>query len=231
METNYVLSYWGVKGSAGQLARFMLNYLRLSYTEVNPQSPEEWFGETKPALHKSGLHFPNLPYLFDGDFKISESMAIPLYLAHKHGRAELFGKGAQDIARHAEIVGIIVDIRAELLKAVFSQDNYKELLLAMTKKGNGVYDKIGYIAKFLGDREFLLGYFTFADILVAYFAYFTDVAMRSIGAENPFYQHANLKALQDSVFALPGIRDHIASDDWTKRPLMPPAMCPFLLAE
>ncbi len=41
-----------------------------------------------------GLEFPNLPYLIDGDFKMTESLAIHRYLADKY-MPELLGADAQ----------------------------------------------------------------------------------------------------------------------------------------
>ena len=38
-----------------------------------------------------GMDFPNLPYLNDKGFKISESYAIPRYIARKY-KKELLGK-------------------------------------------------------------------------------------------------------------------------------------------
>jgi glutathione S-transferase len=40
-----------------------------------------------------GLIFPNLPYVIDGDFKLTESKAIHLYIIKKSGKTDLLGKG------------------------------------------------------------------------------------------------------------------------------------------
>lgn len=51
----------------------------------------EWLAD-KPNL---GLAFPNLPYLIDGDVKLTQSLAIMRYLARKAG---LFGVPADATA-------------------------------------------------------------------------------------------------------------------------------------
>ena len=44
-----------------------------------------------------GLDFPNLPYLIDGDVKLSESKSIMKYLCKKH-RPALLGRNAEEVA-------------------------------------------------------------------------------------------------------------------------------------
>ena len=72
--------YWPIKGRA-EVMRMLDAYLNLGIKEVNYYSLEEW-------NHKKsnfGGHFPNLPYLVDGDFVITETEAINQYLAQKAG--------------------------------------------------------------------------------------------------------------------------------------------------
>ena len=45
------------------------------------------------------LPLPNLPYLIDGDFKLTESTAIVRYIPRKFGKPELLGKTVEDQAR------------------------------------------------------------------------------------------------------------------------------------
>lgn len=45
------------------------------------------------------IPFANLPYLLDGHVALTESMAIPKYLAKRACRHELLGKNAQDKGR------------------------------------------------------------------------------------------------------------------------------------
>lgn len=57
------------------------------------ESREKWFEEDKKNL---GLEFPNIPYLIDGDFKLTESSSIFKYIIQRSGHTELLGKTAQD---------------------------------------------------------------------------------------------------------------------------------------
>ena len=48
-------------------------------------SKEQWL-QDKNSL---GLDFPNLPYLIDGEIKITETIAIQKYLANKYDQSLL----------------------------------------------------------------------------------------------------------------------------------------------
>jgi len=41
---------------------------------------------------KLNLDFPNLPYLINGDFKLTESIAIARYIIRKSNKKDLLGK-------------------------------------------------------------------------------------------------------------------------------------------
>ena len=45
--------------------------------------------------YKLGLQFPNLPYLIDGELRITESQAILRYVVNKYG-PHLNGKTVED---------------------------------------------------------------------------------------------------------------------------------------
>ena len=65
----------------------MLHYLNVEYNEklyvlgdAPDFNPQEW-ATVKFTL---GMEFPNLPYYVDGDYKLSETVAIMKYIAAKH---------------------------------------------------------------------------------------------------------------------------------------------------
>ena len=59
--------YWGIRG-AGQVSRLLLGYCGFEWEEVKYVEMDKWFGQDKQNL---GFDFPNLPYLIDGDFKLT----------------------------------------------------------------------------------------------------------------------------------------------------------------
>ena len=62
-----MLGYWPIRG-LGQVSRLFLAYSGLKWKDV--KYTNNWFGKDRTGL---GLQFPNLPYLIDGEFKITES--------------------------------------------------------------------------------------------------------------------------------------------------------------
>jgi glutathione S-transferase len=88
------LAYWGIRGLA-QTIRVLLAYSGVEFEDYTYTESDKWFKEDK--LHLD-LAFPNLPYLIDGEYNLTESSAIQRYVIHKWGKAELLGKNIHDNA-------------------------------------------------------------------------------------------------------------------------------------
>lgn len=67
MDQNILFGYWNIRG-LGQIARLLLAYTGLKWEDKQYSDEAEWFEKDKKSL---GLDFPNLPYLIDGDVKIT----------------------------------------------------------------------------------------------------------------------------------------------------------------
>ena len=65
-----------------QPIRYILEYLAIDYTEIIYDCPKKWFNEGLDEI-KSKCLFPNLPYINDGDFVLSETVTIAKYLCRK----------------------------------------------------------------------------------------------------------------------------------------------------
>ena len=59
--------YWPTRGAA-QVGRLLLAYCGHEFEDVRYTDRDKWFNEDKKNL---GFDFPNLPYLIDGDFKLT----------------------------------------------------------------------------------------------------------------------------------------------------------------
>jgi glutathione S-transferase len=114
--------------------------------------------QDKQAL---GFKFPNLPYLIDGNVKVTESIAILKYIAKKY-REELLGKNLADYALVETWLGVIDDIHSAF-GSLFYNDNWKNEL---ENTWNKIKDKVALLEKnAVGDTA--LGYLTIVDLRLA----------------------------------------------------------------
>ncbi|EAR99883.2 glutathione S-transferase, amine-terminal domain protein (macronuclear) [Tetrahymena thermophila SB210] len=206
------LGYWNARG-LGQSIRFLLAYLGVEYTNKAYSTPEEWFGKDKNNL---GLEFPNLPYIIDGEFKLTESQAIPIYLLKKYKRVDLLGlsndgSNSEREVRVAQLTGVIKDIYKETLPVCFSPD-FDKIKDQAFAKGEVLLKKL---VSFLGDKEFLLTTLTYADFLLyeilCYYKYIYPQAITP-----------TLTAYMNRFENLPGIKQYIANPNINLKAFLPP---------
>lgn len=215
-----VLGYWRFKGLAEPL-RWLLGYMQVNYQEWNPSSSQDWFKEK--ILEYKG-DFPNLPYIQNDDFIMSQSSAIPIYLCNYFGKSHLLGKTYLDQARVREIEGVLLDIRDKFYKAIWSEspeENIK-LLLNADNSNNKRFD---YLSKSLGKSDYFLGYLTWADLQFAYLCEFLDSLTISFGETCPSCKHENLSALAGRVRELDGIKQRVQQSGDTE--YFPPEFLSF----
>merc|ERR1712088_124538 len=81
------LAYWDIRGLA-QPIRMLLEYAGAKYTDKRyncGDAPGFDLSDWTNVKFKLGLDFPNLPYLIDGNIKVTQSNAILRYLGRKFG--------------------------------------------------------------------------------------------------------------------------------------------------
>ena len=107
--------------------------------------------------------FANLPLLVDGDYKLTESKAIMLYLCMKAKKEEMLGKTNQDKLIIEQILGVIGDCVMGLARPSYQTDDIKEFEKAFEK----VIPKLEDLNKFLENKQYVAGdYLTFADFSI-----------------------------------------------------------------
>ena len=67
MANNIKFGYWGIRGLA-QIPRLLLTYTGAAWEDVVYTDESQWWTNDKQKL---GLDFPNLPYLIDGDLRLT----------------------------------------------------------------------------------------------------------------------------------------------------------------
>lgn len=216
--------YWPIKG-IGAINRLTAAYVNIPLEEIEFDMNSYFSG----GKYENGLDFPNLPYIVDGDLRISEHRAIDLYFCHKAGQPELLGDSLIDKVQVESVLCVISDINNQFFKVVFTPE-YEAELTKMCEEGSVYYyDKVKHLSKFLGTDDYLVGdKFTIADIKVAYLCdYYTHV-FGSLGLNCPFQTFENLTQLKERVYAKDGIKELVESDFWFNLPYTPPHLAPWV---
>ena len=145
-----------------------------------------------------GLHFPNLPYLFDGDVKLSQSIAILRYLGRKYA---LDGQTEQEKTRIDLLEQQLLDYRSQ---QPFYDDNFDEI---KDKYKTGLVDKVTALSKFLGDYNYFAGEnLSYVD----FFAYeFLDLHRTFV--PGLLDKTTNLSAFMKRIEELPRIKEYMSS--------------------
>lgn len=89
---------------------------------------DEWFGKDKQSL---GFDFPNLPYIIDGDKKLTQSRTLATYIAKKY---KLAGASGDEEIKVSNAYNAIADVREALIKLA-NGDDFEE------KKGEFIDNK------------------------------------------------------------------------------------------
>lgn len=143
--TTVTIGYWRLRGLA-QPIRLLLAYTETPFQEVVYDFAEKqrWFDEDKKNI---GFDFPNIPYLIDGDLKLTESSAIMKYLVKRSGKNELLGKNLQDEGSVESILGVENDILNEMRKLLAVKEN---LEIAKAEALAKIKPKLDALKKFVG---------------------------------------------------------------------------------
>lgn len=143
--TTVTIGYWRLRGLA-QPIRLLLAYTETPFQEVVYDFAEKqrWFDEDKKNI---GFDFPNIPYLIDGDLKLTESSAIMKYLVKRSGKNELLGKNLQDEGSVESILGVENDILNEMRKLLAVKENVE---IAKAEALAKIKPKLDALKKFVG---------------------------------------------------------------------------------
>uniref|UniRef100_A0A3B5L5S5 glutathione transferase n=1 Tax=Xiphophorus couchianus TaxID=32473 RepID=A0A3B5L5S5_9TELE len=146
-----VLAYWDIRGLA-QPIRLLLEYTGTEYDEkfyTCGEAPDydrsSWLGEKD----KLGIDFPNLPYLLDGDRKITQSNAIMRYIARKHN---LCGETEAEKVRVDLLENQAMDFRNGFVRLCYTDfENQKSGYIS------SLQGTLKQFSDFLGDRKWFAG--------------------------------------------------------------------------
>ncbi|XP_070601214.1 glutathione S-transferase Mu 1-like isoform X2 [Erythrolamprus reginae] len=147
------LGYWNIRGLAHTI-RLLLEYTKTPYKEkqyvLGGEALNVDMTDWTSVKEKLGLDFPNLPYLIDGERKITQSNAILRYIARKH---KMCGETEEEIIMMDTLDNHLMDFRVSFAKLCYSPDfeklkpGYLELLP----------EELKLLSQFLGNRQWFIG--------------------------------------------------------------------------
>lgn len=160
-----------------------------------------------------GLNFPNLPYLIDGDYNITESSAIMNYIIKRWGKCELLGKNNQDSARLECFLSIFNEIAGAVRMLFFNKEHETAKVEVLQRYSN----KLDDLNRYIGENGFVLGYLTLADFIVAENSYYIETVY-----PEQFKTWSFLLRIRNNFNALPEIAAYYKSSSAFKGDFFPP---------
>ena len=166
-----ILGYWKIRGLAQQI-RYLLEYIEHPYEEVlfeqgdAPSFSIESWTSVKDTL---GLDFPNVPYLIDGDVKLTDPLAIMIYLCNAYA-PELLGSTPDQKAEIDMLHEQLRDIRKALISQCYVGVPREALK-------NNAFAKSAKIVSYTQGRKFVTGdSLTYLDFIFLELYEFIDFA-------------------------------------------------------
>jgi glutathione S-transferase len=130
------------------------------------------------------LDFPNLPYLIDGDYNVTESSAIQRYIIKRWGNSDLLGKNIHDNAEVERFLSVFSEV-SSAIKGLYWNKEWETAKVAVLEK---YAVKLDQLNKFVGEKNFVLGYVTLADFVVAEDSYYIEKVFPAEYQANGFLQ-------------------------------------------
>ena len=227
------LGYWNIRGVV-QPIRFALEVSKIPYVETlyvqkgsshNPPFDKSCWFDVKEKL---GMSFPNLPYLFDGDLKLSQSQAILRHVARLSPSLELLGSTPSSVALVDELLSLYVDVKSRSTALQYNPGCKGPLPLSLVY-GEGPTDLPATLLRFERRLEheakagrgpfFVGGRLTVADLCM--YEYFSSVAAYSAGValeagreegSNILESVPRVKEFQSAVENIQEMKEYLASD-------------------
>ena len=144
------VGYWKIRGLVRHIQLVAaycgadINYVSYEQGDAPDFSREVWTS----VKFNLGLDFPNLPYLQEGDFNLSETLAIIQYIVEKF-KPELGGETLQEKAT-VNMLGMVAHGAKSCTRFCYMQDDLQKVV------DEGIAG-LQTLETYLGDKTYLLG--------------------------------------------------------------------------
>jgi len=215
------VGYWNLRGLMSPI-QYLLQISGLPH-EVkrydfdgdlsNPNVIESWLAEKNDL----GLDLPNLPYLLDGDVKLTQSLAIMKYIARKSGLLGIEDNAEPHLVAKREMIEQqLNDLRYDYIYYgignPLNRFFFPEGLPAATVR------KLGLMSKFIGTQKFLFGdSVSYLDMI-----FFEVIDIFKMLNKDCCETHPNIEAYYSRIRNLPRLKEFLASDKFIEWPVLGP---------
>ncbi|CAK8678999.1 unnamed protein product [Clavelina lepadiformis] len=212
-----VLGYWDLRGR-GEALRCVLEYLGVEYEDkrykLSGEPPNidgsSWFG----VKAQMNLDLPNLPYIIDGDVRMTQAWAILKYLARKH--TILFPKTEEEIRSCDMLEEVGRDLALPFYTLCYNHEDFDEA----KKKyfGETLPKLLDLLEKFLGSSNWMIGdKMTYVDFFFC--EVLDDIQLMTSDCLD---KHQGIKKYVERFYALDKIVAYRQSDRFKKWPIVAP---------
>jgi glutathione S-transferase len=211
MSTKPKLGYWKIRGLA-QPVRYLFHYAGQEFEDIKYEqgdAPDFSADAWRKDKFNLGLPFPNLPYLIDGDVKITQSNAILRYLG---GKFDLLGESNKVRAESEMMLEYAMDFRNGLVRVIYNKE-YEKLV-------DGYFKNVEATLK--GFDQFLEGRTWFAggkNPTICDFPMYELLDQHRLMRPDSLKEHKNLQAFLARFEQLPQIKAYQLSDQFMSRPV------------
>ncbi|BFZ08772.1 hypothetical protein BsWGS_11812 [Bradybaena similaris] len=210
MPAKIKLGYWKIRGLANPI-RLLLKYLGQDFENVMYEqgdgpdySAEAWLKEK----YTLGLDFPNLPYLIDGDIKLTQSNAI---LWHLGSKFNCLGEDEKVRAYNQMMMEQAMDFRNGLARTLYNKD-YSKLIDEYFKN---VHTFLKSFDAYLGGKTWFAGG---KNPTTCDFPMYELLDQHRLMRPEILTEYKNLQAFLKRFEELPKIKAYMQSDEFMKRP-------------
>ena len=158
-----------------------------------------------------GMEFPNLPYVIDGDFMLSESKAVNVYICDRWAPA-LMGSTPIERASIIMIQNVLNDKWCTIVPAIFGTGDKNDLIEKLTSA-------LPPLVEYLGSKPFLHG----DSVRLTDFILFEIFESANAVVEDDRHRtaHPTLAAHHARMLTLPTFSAYFNSDKALKAPFFP----------
>jgi len=212
------IDYWAIRGLA-QPIRLLLEYTKIPYEDKRYTAEEApWYSrkDWTDVKEHLDLDFPNLPYLIDGDLRISQSGAIIRHIARK---AKILPKEEHDLAIMEMIEAEIVDMRSDWTGLCYTgKDTFESEKSTLERNLPARLNRFeAWLAK-KGNQWLIGNQLTYPD-----FMFYEVLDSHRIMWPNIFHEYSNLKSYMERFEKIPEVNAYLQSTRCIKRPINNPS--------